>query len=48
MMAGEDKAQLCVLGFITLWIILTAGTPDLIDALVKRVGQYDYSQESGK
>lgn len=26
-----------VLGFITIWVILCAGEPDLLDAITKRV-----------
>lgn len=37
----EDK---WFFGFITLWIVLTAGTPDLLDAVIKRVGDYDNVQ----
>lgn len=32
-------------GFITLWIVLTAGKPDLLDTISKRVsGTCDYQQ----
>ena len=32
-------------GFITLWVILCAGEPDLLDAIVDRVsGKYEYQQ----
>lgn len=33
-MSSADK---WLFGFITLWIVLTAGKPDLIDALTVRV-----------
>ncbi len=34
-----------LLGFITLWVILCAGEPDLLDAIVDRVsGKYEYQQ----
>lgn len=29
-----NKNDLMIFAFITLWIVLTAGTPDLIDAVV--------------
>lgn len=33
-------------GFITLWIVLTAGKPDLLDAIADRVsGKYSYQME---
>lgn len=33
-MSNSDK---WVFGFITLWIVLTAGKPDLLDAITVRV-----------
>lgn len=33
-MSNNDK---WFLGFVTAWVILTAGTPDLLDALTIRV-----------
>ena len=36
-------------GFITLWIVLTAGKPDLLDAITDRVsGKYEYQQLTSK
>lgn len=32
-----NKNDLCWLGFITLWIVLCAGKPDLLDALTFKV-----------
>lgn len=39
-MSDADK---WLFGFITLWIVLTAGTPDLLDAMINRVGGWDVS-----
>ena len=36
-------------GFITLWVILFAGEPDLLDAVTDRVsGKYACAQEPNK
>lgn len=36
-MSSENMNDLIVLGFITLWIVLCAGEPDMIDAINKRI-----------
>ena len=36
-MSKGNWTDLIVFGFVTLWIVLTAGKPDLIDALTVRV-----------
>lgn len=45
-----SKSDAWFFGFITLWIVLTAGTPDLIDALTVRVmdNQQAYEQLKGE
>ena len=36
-MSGSDKTFLGILAFITLWIILFVGEPDLLDTISDRV-----------
>ena len=45
-MSNNDK---WFFGFVTLWIVLTAGTPDVIDGLIVRLmgSQYTYDAYKG-
>jgi len=42
-----SKGETWFFGFITIWIVLAAGEPDLLDAVIKRVGGYCTVQEVG-
>lgn len=44
---NDNTTQVCALLVITVWIVLCAGTPDLIDAMVKRVGGYTTEEMRG-
>lgn len=45
----NDNTTLCsLLTLIILWVVLCSGTPDLIDAMVKRVGGYTIEEMKGE
>lgn len=44
---NDNTTQVCALTLIIIWVVLCAGTPDLIDAMVKRVGGYTTEEMQG-
>ena len=48
-MSQSDKGFMGLLAFITLWVVLCSGQPDLLDALSDRVsGRNVCNVEEGK
>lgn len=44
---SDNTTQLIALFLIILWVSLCAGTPDVLDAITKRVGGYTTEEMRG-